>query len=33
MDPKARFKNSLVGEPVVDEKPKKKKKRSAIPGT
>ena len=33
MDPKTRFKNSLVGEPVLEEKPKKKKKRSAIPGT
>jgi hypothetical protein len=33
MDPKSRFKNSLVGEPVVEEKPKKKKKRSSVPGT
>lgn len=33
VDPKTRFKNSLVGEPAEDEKPKKKKKRSAIPGT
>ena len=33
IDGKTRFKDSLVGEPEVDEKPKKKKKRSAIPGT
>ncbi|MBL6783241.1 MAG: hypothetical protein ISQ21_09425 [Alphaproteobacteria bacterium] len=33
IDPKTQFKNSLIGDPVEDEKPKKKKKRSAIPGT
>ncbi|HCP18235.1 MAG TPA: hypothetical protein DIT62_03085 [Alphaproteobacteria bacterium] len=33
VDPKTHFKDSLVGDPVEDEKPKKKKKRSTIPGT
>jgi len=32
-DPKTRFRNSLVGEPKIEEeKPKKKKRRSSIPG-
>jgi len=34
IDEKARFRNSLVGDPVVAEEPKKKKrKRSSIPGS
>jgi len=31
-DPKTRFRDSLVGEPQVDEAPKKKRRRSSIPG-
>jgi hypothetical protein len=32
IDPKTRFRNSLVGEPVIDEAPTKKRRRSSIPG-
>lgn len=31
-DPKTRFRDSLVGEPQIDEPPKKKRRRSSIPG-